>query len=230
MRGRFWRKVIIKRGNNVAYPQTNDSFRATENRPGIKYDPAKKTTLFAEDLKALGDSIISIQNAVGNFNLKEQGAISNRVYEVPWNATILQHNTQFKIKPIFSKAIFIKGFVKMIAYYKAPDIKIPDDLYINMPAKPLHKSIVDYYYELDAIRFMYRYDDGLTPFLGRATLYVEPIHNKYCDISYQKFISEDEDKQLPFPAEIASYIGRGWHFYNHSTIKLQMEYLADGTL
>jgi len=45
MRGRFWRKVIIKRGNNVAYPQTNDSFRATENRPGIKYDPAKKTTL-----------------------------------------------------------------------------------------------------------------------------------------------------------------------------------------
>lgn len=47
------------------FPQSTDSFRDVENRPGVIYDPAKKTSVFAEDMITRGDAIQGIEQAIG---------------------------------------------------------------------------------------------------------------------------------------------------------------------
>lgn len=227
MRGRFWRKVIIKRGNNVTYPQINDSFRATENRPGIKYDPAKKTTLFAEDLKALGDSIISIQNAVGNFNLNEQGSISSRVYALPWDATIGQIGTELKIPALASRAVFIGGIVKLMAFYKAPDMTLVKNLYIRSPKPYLSSKIDGYPYFFNSLQFRYKFDQFANPYIGTALTYISPKQRPYIFINYHdpKLTSTFTKQNIPVDQMGDDFSDR--LFIKNTMIKFQMEYLAD---
>lgn len=224
MRGRFWRKVIIKRGNNVAYPQTNDSFRATENRPGIKYDPAKKTTLFAEDLKALGDSIISVQNALGNFNLNEQGSISNRVYALPWDATIRQSYKQFKIVPIFSRAVVIKGIVQAIAYYKAPDQILLPNIYIKSPVRALNYSIDKVFYGLNSVEFNYHYDKSNDQYFGHGAVMYNPSNPGQLFIQWQKSETGDSNVEPQAVSEKIEVYDGARRFIKDSIIKVKLEY------
>lgn len=230
MRGRFWRKVIIKRGNNVAYPQTNDSFRATENRPGIKYDPAKKTTLFAEDLKALGDSIISIQNAVGNFNLNEQGSISSRVYALPWDATIKQIGTELTIPALASRAVFIGGIVKLEAYYKAPKAALVKNLYMRSPKPYLSSKIDGYPFFFNALQFCYRFSEFGNIYIGSALTYISPNQRQYIFINYHSpnIITTSTSGQRPVDERSDGLSDRVFH--DNTTMRFQMEYLADDTL
>lgn len=227
MRGRFWRKVIIKRGKNVAYPQTNDSFRATENRPGIKYNPAKKTTLFAEDLKALGDSIISIQNAVGNFNLNEQGSISSRVYALPWDATIGQIGTELKIPALASRAVFIGGIVKLMAFYKAPEMALAKNLYIRSPKPYLSSKIGGYPYFFNSLQFRYKFDRFANPYIGTALAYISPKQRPYIFINYHDPKNTSTFTRENFPVDQMADDFSDRLFIKNTIIRFQMEYLAD---
>lgn len=211
----------------MAYPQTNDSFRATENRPGIKYDPAKKTTLFAEDLKALGDSIISIQNAVGNFNLKEQGSISSRVYALPWDATIKQIGTELTIPALASRAVFIGGIVKLEAYYKAPNIPLVKNLYIRSPKPYLSWKIDRYPYFFNSLQFRYKFEHFANPYIGTALTYISPKQRPYIFINYHdpKLTSTFTKQNIPVDQVGDDFSDR--LFIENTIIRFQMEYLAD---
>jgi hypothetical protein len=47
------------------YPDAIFAPRTIENRPGVSYDPDDTKTLYAEDLQALGNEIVAIENALG---------------------------------------------------------------------------------------------------------------------------------------------------------------------
>lgn len=239
MRGRFWRKVIIKRGKNVAYPDTIDSFRTTENRPGIKYDPAKKTTLFAEDLKALGDSIISVQNAIGNFDLDDGGTIFDRLYNcvtyddlkvqvLYWDATIKQLSSQFKIVPLFSRAIVVKGIVQAIAYYKAPDKSLLHNLYVDLPNRAMHESMNVPFYGLNAIEFQYYYNDPDDQYFGHGTARYNDLSNNRVAFYWQKTKTGYFNSQPQVASETVEWNDTTRHFIKDSIIKVKLEYLAYG--
>lgn len=49
----------------MAYPTDIDDFRAVQDMPGVVYDPTALTTIFAEDVRALGDSIVAIETFLG---------------------------------------------------------------------------------------------------------------------------------------------------------------------
>lgn len=49
----------------MAYPDDYSSFRATENVPGLTYDPDDKKTLFSEDFQALASAITNIEGWLG---------------------------------------------------------------------------------------------------------------------------------------------------------------------
>lgn len=51
--------------SNSAYPFGVDSFREVENRPGVVYDPLKKTSVFAEDQTLRGAAIAAVQTVLG---------------------------------------------------------------------------------------------------------------------------------------------------------------------
>lgn len=58
------------------YPFTTDTYREVQNRPGIVYDPAKKTSVFAEDMITRSNGIRGIQTGLGvmptgqNYNMR----------------------------------------------------------------------------------------------------------------------------------------------------------------
>lgn len=47
------------------YPGDIDSFRTIQNVPGEVYDPSKVTRLYAEDVQALDDAIIAVEETLG---------------------------------------------------------------------------------------------------------------------------------------------------------------------
>lgn len=49
----------------MAYPEDIDTFREIENLPGLVFDPDDKRTLFMEDLQAVRDSVVAIENFIG---------------------------------------------------------------------------------------------------------------------------------------------------------------------
>lgn len=59
------------------YPLALDTYRAIENRPGVVYDPLKKTSVFAEDQFAVRDSAQAVERELGiypsqlNTNVKD---------------------------------------------------------------------------------------------------------------------------------------------------------------
>lgn len=238
MRGRFWRKVIIKRGENVAYPDTIDGFRTTENRPGIKYDPAKKTTLFAEDLKALGDSIISVQNAIGTFDLSEQGMISDQldmclrkddlnIYELPWDATIKQAGQDLQIPALASRALFSKGFVKLIAFYKAPEIPFENSLYLRLPRLVMHNGVDKDVYFLDAFYFQYKFQDSPLKYFGRGVAQFSASQPLFIFLNFQSPVTGRYPNHPDVVCERQVSFDNNRFFIKDSIIKLQLEYLTN---
>ena len=49
----------------MAYPDTYDDFRETENRPDVVYDPDQKRRVFAEDINNATAAIAAIQATLG---------------------------------------------------------------------------------------------------------------------------------------------------------------------
>ena len=49
----------------MAYPNTYDDFRETENRPDVVYDPDQKRRVFAEDINNATAAIAAIQATLG---------------------------------------------------------------------------------------------------------------------------------------------------------------------
>ena len=49
----------------MAYPDTYDDFRETENRPDVVYDPNQKRRVFAEDINNATAAIAAIQATLG---------------------------------------------------------------------------------------------------------------------------------------------------------------------
>jgi hypothetical protein len=52
------------------YPNNYFNPREKENRSGVEYDPSKKTVIFVEDLNAIRDELIAIEQALGLANAK----------------------------------------------------------------------------------------------------------------------------------------------------------------
>lgn len=238
MRGRFWRKVIIKRGNNVAFPETNDSFRTTENRPGIKYDPAKKTTLFAEDLKALGDSIISVQNAIGNFDLDDRGTIIDyldqcvtksafHIHNLNWDATIKQIGTDLEIPALTSRALFANGFVKLEAFYKAPYVALLNNLYMELPMYVLHSNVNEDTYFFDALQFQYKFKNDVLQYFGHGLARLSAKQNQFIFLYYHEPVTGRNSKNPSIVTDRQINSNTDCYFIKDSIIKFQMEYLTN---
>lgn len=49
----------------MAYPNTYDEFRETENRPDVVYDPNQKRRVYAEDINNATAAIAAIQATLG---------------------------------------------------------------------------------------------------------------------------------------------------------------------
>ena len=49
----------------MAYPDSYDEFRETENRPDVVYDPAQKKRLFAEDINQTTAALAAVQAILG---------------------------------------------------------------------------------------------------------------------------------------------------------------------
>lgn len=223
----------------MAFPDAIDRFRATENRPGIKYDPAKKTTLFAEDLKALGDSIISVQNAIGTFDLSEQGMISDQldmclrkddlnIFDLPWDATIRIPGQDFNIPALVSRAIFSKGFIKLIAFYKAPGISLPMGLYVKLPRYILHNLVDTDVHFFDALQFHYKFQNDSLKYFGRGVAQFSASQKSFLFLNYQSPITECYPNNPNVVCERQVTFDNKRFFIKDSIIKLQLEYLTNG--
>lgn len=239
MRGRFWRKDVKLKEEIMAFPDAIDSFRATENRPGIKYDPAKKTTLFSEDLQALGNSIISVQNAIGTFNLTDQGAISDRLdmcvtedtfdtFNLPWDATIKQIQADLTIPALASKALYSKGLVKLIAFYKAPEISLPVNLYMKLPSYKLIGGVDKDVYFFDALQFQYKYENDFQKYFGRGVAQFSASQPSFIFLNYQSSVTGRYPSAPVVVSERQVTFDIKRFFIKDSIIKFQMEYLARG--
>ena len=223
----------------MAFPNAIDSFRATENRPGIKYNPAKKTTLFAEDLKALGDSIISVQNAIGTFDLSEQGMISDQldmclrkddlnIFNLPWDATIKQIGQDLKIPALVSQAIFSKGFVKLIAFYKAPEIPFESGLYVRLPRLVMHNEVGGDVHFLDALQFQYKFQDSPLKYFGRGVAQFSKSQPLFIFINFQSPVAGRYPNNPNTVCELQLNFDNNRFFIKDSIIKFQLEYLTNG--
>ena len=49
----------------MAYPNTYDEFRETENRPDVVYDPNQKRRVYAEDINNATAAIAAVQATLG---------------------------------------------------------------------------------------------------------------------------------------------------------------------
>ena len=64
------------------YPGTTDSFRTIENIPGQTYDVDKTTTVYAEDIQALGDAIVAIEETLGTNVEGNADDVDQRIGEI----------------------------------------------------------------------------------------------------------------------------------------------------
>ena len=223
----------------MAFPDAIDSFRATENRPGIKYDPAKKTTLFAEDLKALGDSIISVQNAIGTFDLSEQGMISDQldmclrkddlnIFNLSWDATIKQIGQDFKIPALTSLAVHSRGLIKLIAFYKAPEIPFESSLYVRLPSLVMHNKVDKDVYFLDALQFLYKFRDSPLKYLGRGLAQFSASQPSFIFLNFQSPVTGRYPNNPNVVCERQVNFDNDRFLIKDSIIKLELEYLTNG--
>jgi hypothetical protein len=70
------------------YPNEIYEPRKKENRPGVTYDPNKKTVLFAEDIKALDDEVVAIETELGTNPKGEFSSVKERLDKLTAGAIV----------------------------------------------------------------------------------------------------------------------------------------------
>lgn len=85
----------------MAYPDDIDTFREIENLPGLAYDPNDKKTFFVEDLQAVRNSIVNIEETLGLDPQGDYDTVKLRLDELEQNVINLTNGMTWPIGSIY---------------------------------------------------------------------------------------------------------------------------------
>jgi hypothetical protein len=87
------------------YPDEIYEPREKENRPGVTYDPNKKTVLFAEDIKALDDEVVAVETELGTNPKGEFSSVKERLDQLTAGAIVPFKKGRWVYTPIVGTTV-----------------------------------------------------------------------------------------------------------------------------